>query len=498
MEESMSSDTVFEVGDVCFAEREIRQEDYEIFRGLSFDESPLHSDPKYALETDYKRCVAPLFLASAPFSGLVGSGIPGTSALLLKSFVSAVSPIFYGDKIEYSLRISQKDSRSNLLTLRAIGIRGANVVLTGELLVKVREDGPKVPSSFESSSISFLKARDQNTLLLVGGSSQIGRSIALRAAHAGLDLVISYNSNEEKADELVTTLEHLGHSALVMKSDQLLSVLENEFENPLWLGKLVGMVTLNSSPIDSSFSDLFESNVTFNKAIIEKILPTLIRNQSGTLVNIGTGFMVRGGEVYSDYVQAKTALHNYFRMKAQGALEYGINWVTIAPDQVETAFSQDLQLREKLVPEEVADEVVRVFSEEVPSQAPFRWIRTSGVERGHFGGFHPNETLQSSETTAPTTTESKSLIARPTFEGSNQKRIIDRVRQIAGNILGTDMGFVDSRLGIGQIPGWDSARHLEIIMEIEQSFDVEIVASEYTRLETIGDIVEFLRKTIVD
>jgi short-subunit dehydrogenase involved in D-alanine esterification of teichoic acids len=58
-------------------------------------------------------------------------------------------------------------------------------------------------------------ALDKRTILIIGGTSGIGLSVATRAAHAGAQLVIT-RRNERKLDEAVATLrgtkaEIVGH-----------------------------------------------------------------------------------------------------------------------------------------------------------------------------------------------------------------------------------------------------------------------------------------------
>ncbi len=46
------------------------------------------------------------------------------------------------------------------------------------------------------------------------------------------------------------------------------------------------------------------------------------------------------------------------------------------------------------------------------------------------------------------------------------------------------------------IPGWDSAATVAIIMSVEERFDLELSASDLKGLFTVGDFVEMIQRHI--
>src|SRR6202167_5877748 len=73
--------------------------------------------------------------------------------------------------------------------------------------------------------------------LITGGSRRIGRSIALRLASDGADIIINYDSSKSEADSLVAELKDQGRRALAVQADvshrayvqKLFTAAENEF-----------------------------------------------------------------------------------------------------------------------------------------------------------------------------------------------------------------------------------------------------------------------------
>lgn len=50
--------------------------------------------------------------------------------------------------------------------------------------------------------------------LVTGGSRGLGRNSAVKIAQKGLDVIITYNSNKEEADKVVSEIQALGRKAI--------------------------------------------------------------------------------------------------------------------------------------------------------------------------------------------------------------------------------------------------------------------------------------------
>ena len=70
----------------------------------------------------------------------------------------------------------------------------------------------------------------------------------------------------------------------------------------------------------------------------------------------------------------------------------------------------------------------------------------------------------------------------------------DKVRQIAADIFTLDVEQVTASSSPESIEAWDSMQHLNLVLALEQSFDVTFAPEEIETMVTIGEIVNVLRK----
>ncbi|MEJ0081709.1 MAG: SDR family NAD(P)-dependent oxidoreductase [Puia sp.] len=56
-------------------------------------------------------------------------------------------------------------------------------------------------------------------VLITGGSRGLGKNMALAIAEKGIDVIITYNSNKEAADKVVSEIESLGQKAVAFQLD---------------------------------------------------------------------------------------------------------------------------------------------------------------------------------------------------------------------------------------------------------------------------------------
>jgi acyl carrier protein len=74
--------------------------------------------------------------------------------------------------------------------------------------------------------------------------------------------------------------------------------------------------------------------------------------------------------------------------------------------------------------------------------------------------------------------------------------IVDRIRQLISDHLGVDRGDVISDANILDDLGADSLDVVELVMAIEETFDLEIPDEEVEALRTIGDVEKYVAERV--
>jgi len=51
-------------------------------------------------------------------------------------------------------------------------------------------------------------------------------------------------------------------------------------------------------------------------------------------------------------------------------------------------------------------------------------------------------------------------------------------------------------LAAAEVPEWDSAKHVELVMAVEQEFGVNLPVGELLGIQQVGDLVKLLATTV--
>jgi len=72
----------------------------------------------------------------------------------------------------------------------------------------------------------------------------------------------------------------------------------------------------------------------------------------------------------------------------------------------------------------------------------------------------------------------------------------ETVKEIMANMFGVSVESLNNDSSPEQIPAWDSGEHLNLVMSLEQRFDIVIDIDDYTEMSTLGKIKEIAGKYI--
>jgi len=220
----------------------------------------------------------------------------------------------------------------------------------------------------------------QKIAVVTGGSRGIGKSIVLALAGAGYQVAFSYVRDEASAAALQAQVEGLGRECLAVRCDvkdaqsiqAFFERVEERFERIDLLVNNAG-VTRDGLLATQSLSDITEviqTNLVGTLLCCQQVLPCMMRQRSGCIVNLSSVAAQKPGKGQSNYAAAKGGVEALTRALAVELAPRNIRVNAVAPGIVSTDMSQALvgaheqEIQPRLLikrfarPEEIADAVL--------------------------------------------------------------------------------------------------------------------------------------------
>jgi len=188
--------------------------------------------------------------------------------------------------------------------------------------------------------------------LITGGSRGLGKNSALKIAEKGLDVIITYHSNKDEAENVVSEIKALGRKAIAFQLDTrdvksfesfIKNVTEHLKENTgsANIDYLVNNAgTALYSPItettEEQLDDMFNIHFKGVFFLTQKLLPFI--NDGGGIINISSGlarFALPGSSVYGS-MKAGVEMLTKYMAKELGPRKIKVN--VVAPGAIETDF----------------------------------------------------------------------------------------------------------------------------------------------------------------
>ncbi|GEN74831.1 SDR family NAD(P)-dependent oxidoreductase [Chryseobacterium hagamense] len=188
--------------------------------------------------------------------------------------------------------------------------------------------------------------------LVTGGSRGLGKNSALKIAQKGLDVIITYHSNKEEAENTVAEIQALGRKAIayqldtrnVNSFDALVKTLGDHLEQNTGSRNIDFLVnnagTALYAPIPEVTEEQLDEIVDIHfKGVFfltQKFLPFI--NEGGGIINVSSGlarFALPGSSVYGS-VKAAVDMLTRYQAKELGIRKIKSN--VVAPGAIETDF----------------------------------------------------------------------------------------------------------------------------------------------------------------
>ncbi|NKF05932.1 3-oxoacyl-[acyl-carrier-protein] reductase [Clostridium gasigenes] len=188
--------------------------------------------------------------------------------------------------------------------------------------------------------------------VVTGAARGIGRSIALKYAKLGANLVINYRSSEEEAISLEKELKELGVEVLVVKADisnfndanNLILMAKERFGSVDILVNNAGITKdgLVMRMKEEDFDRVIEVNLKGVFNCIRAVTPIMIKQKSGKVINMASVVGITGNAGQLNYCAAKAGVIGMTKSLARELGSRGINVNAIAPGFIQTDMTNEL------------------------------------------------------------------------------------------------------------------------------------------------------------
>ena len=72
--------------------------------------------------------------------------------------------------------------------------------------------------------------------------------------------------------------------------------------------------------------------------------------------------------------------------------------------------------------------------------------------------------------------------------------MLERIKEIVADALGTEVSTLTAETSFKEDLGADSLDLFEMVMTLEEEFDVEIPSEDLEEIKTIGDVEDYIQK----
>ena len=185
------------------------------------------------------------------------------------------------------------------------------------------------------------------TALITGASRGIGTACAIALAKSGYNIVLNYNNSKEKALALKKIIEeNYGVAVLAVKADvadksQVDDMVNKALENFSNIDVLVNNagVSLLKLFTDTTFDEwntVVSTNLTSVYNCCHAVLPNMIRNHSGSIINISSMWGQVGASCEVAYSASKAGVIGLTKALAKEVAPSNIRVNCVAPGVIMT------------------------------------------------------------------------------------------------------------------------------------------------------------------
>ena len=197
------------------------------------------------------------------------------------------------------------------------------------------------------------------TIIVTGGSRGIGKCLVENFAKDGYNVVLNYNKSEKQAKQIKQDLLDKGYNIEIYKADvtkkeevkKLINFTLKKFENIDVLINNAGIARLHlfTDITEEEWDEIINTNLKSAFFTTQEVLPNMIHNKSGCIINISSIWGLVGASCEAAYSASKAGLNGLTKSLAKELGPSKIRVNGIAPGIVDTDMNSNLD--EKIIKE---------------------------------------------------------------------------------------------------------------------------------------------------
>lgn len=204
-----------------------------------------------------------------------------------------------------------------------------------------------------------------NKVVIVTGASRgIGRNIATTLAKKGYIVIANYNKSENKAIELQQNLKKENIKIDIFKADvsnrdevkKLVQFVINKYKKIDCVINNAGIdqVKMFLDITDADWNNMISNNLNSVFYMCQEVLPYMIHEKNGVIINISSIWGVTGASCESHYAVSKAGVDALTKSLAKEMGPSNIRINSIAPGFIDTEMNNNLNEEEK---QEIKEEI---------------------------------------------------------------------------------------------------------------------------------------------
>ncbi len=204
----------------------------------------------------------------------------------------------------------------------------------------------------------------KKTVIVTGGSRGIGAEIVKKLANEDYQVVLNYYQSKEKAEEIQRELKIEGKNIEIFKADvsrreEVKRLVEFTLEKYKNIDVLINNAGISQTKLftditDEDWNNMIQNNLTSAFYCSQEVIPTMIFNKKGCIINISSIWGMVGGSCEVHYSVSKAGLDGMTKALAKELGPSNIRVNSIAPGATDTDMNKEVTPEEW---EEIKEEI---------------------------------------------------------------------------------------------------------------------------------------------